>query len=173
MRSLTTEKSMNCANCGAPMRLVQDKGYFVCDYCTSIYFPVKSEDGVRDLGEPSTTKCPLCRVQLVSARLDDIPVLQCPRCKGLLIHQSAFAFAVEILRAKSTRPPIRQPAMNPKDLQRPLNCPICGEIMDTHPYGGPGNIAIDNCYRCKVIWLDYGEMGRIIRAPGEDLGRWR
>jgi Zn-finger nucleic acid-binding protein len=155
------------------MRLVQDKGYFVCDYCTSIYFPQESEDSIRNLGEPGTTNCPVCGILLVSALLDDIPVLQCERCKGVLIPQAAFSFAVEVLRAKSSRPPIRPPAMDPKDLQRPLNCPVCSRKMDTHPYGGPGNIVIDNCYRCKVIWLDYGEMGKVIRAPGEDLGRWR
>jgi Zn-finger nucleic acid-binding protein len=155
------------------MRLVQDKGYFVCDYCTSIYFPQESEDSIRNLGEPGTTNCPVCGILLVSALLDDIPVLQCGRCKGVLIPQAAFSFAVEVLRAKSSRPPIRPPAMDPKDLQRPLNCPVCSRKMDTHPYGGPGNIVIDNCYRCKVIWLDYGEMGKVIRAPGEDLGRWR
>jgi Zn-finger nucleic acid-binding protein len=37
--------------------------------------------------------------------------------------------------------------------------------MDTHPYGGPGNVIIDDCERCEVNWLDYGELQRIVRAP--------
>jgi Zn-finger nucleic acid-binding protein len=36
--------------------------------------------------------------------------------------------------------------------------------MDSYPYGGPGNIVIDNCPRCALLWLNYGELTRIIRA---------
>jgi Zn-finger nucleic acid-binding protein len=37
--------------------------------------------------------------------------------------------------------------------------------MDTHPYGGPGNVIIDTCENCSVNWLDHGELQRIVRAP--------
>jgi Zn-finger nucleic acid-binding protein len=40
--------------------------------------------------------------------------------------------------------------------------------MDTHQYGGAGNVVIDNCYACSVIWLDWGELNRIITVPGEE-----
>jgi hypothetical protein len=33
--------------------------------------------------------------------------------------------------------------------------------MDTHPYGGPGNVIIDNCERCELNWLDYGELAKV------------
>ena len=39
--------------------------------------------------------------------------------------------------------------------------------MDTHPYGGPGNIVIDNCAGCELNWLDYGELQRVGRAAAE------
>jgi Zn-finger nucleic acid-binding protein len=42
--------------------------------------------------------------------------------------------------------------------------------MSTHPYYGPGTIVIDNCDRCKVVWLDYGELARVVNAPGGDRG---
>jgi Zn-finger nucleic acid-binding protein len=42
--------------------------------------------------------------------------------------------------------------------------------MDTHPYGGPGNIVVDNCEKCQIIWLDYGELKKVINAPGRDRG---
>jgi Zn-finger nucleic acid-binding protein len=38
--------------------------------------------------------------------------------------------------------------------------------MDTHYYAGPGNIVIDDCSGCRLNWLDYGELARIIHAPG-------
>jgi hypothetical protein len=40
--------------------------------------------------------------------------------------------------------------------------------MDTHPYYGPGNVVVDNCARCAVIWLDCGELAAIRDAPGRD-----
>jgi Zn-finger nucleic acid-binding protein len=42
--------------------------------------------------------------------------------------------------------------------------------MDTHPYYGPGNVVIDNCGRCGLVWLDFGELDRIISAAGRDRG---
>ncbi|MFC2031008.1 zf-TFIIB domain-containing protein [Chloroflexota bacterium] len=53
-------------------------------------------------------------------------------------------------------------------MARKLPCPRCGIVMDTHPYYGPGNIVIDNCGRCNLIWLDSGELGTITNAPGRD-----
>jgi Zn-finger nucleic acid-binding protein len=43
--------------------------------------------------------------------------------------------------------------------------------MTTHPYYGPGNVVIDNCPACAVIWLDHGELTAIRDAPGRDRGR--
>jgi Zn-finger nucleic acid-binding protein len=37
--------------------------------------------------------------------------------------------------------------------------------MDTHFYGGPGSIVIDNCAECEVNWLDRGELRRVALAP--------
>jgi TFIIB-like protein len=58
---------------------------------------------------------------------------------------------------------VRQPDW--KDLNRKIRCPQCGKTMDTHAYGGPGNVIIDDCERCSLDWLDYGELDKIVRAP--------
>jgi Zn-finger nucleic acid-binding protein len=42
--------------------------------------------------------------------------------------------------------------------------------METHPYYGPGNVIIDSCSRCELIWLDFGELKQIADAPGPDRG---
>lgn len=44
--------------------------------------------------------------------------------------------------------------------------------MSTYPYCGPGNVVIDVCARCTLVWFDHGELGAIIRAPGRDRGQW-
>jgi Zn-finger nucleic acid-binding protein len=40
--------------------------------------------------------------------------------------------------------------------------------MDTHLYGGGGNVILDDCENCGLNWLDYGELDRIVRAPDRE-----
>jgi len=150
------------------LKLIEDKGYFACEFCGSLVFPKESADGVRDLGVPTSVNCPLCGIPLVLAWAGGAQLLHCTRCRGMLIHQTAFAATVRYLRSTASDPPIAPPPMNREDLQRRIACPHCGQVMDTHAYGGPGNIVIDNCPRCHVNWLDYNEFGRIVNAPGRD-----
>jgi hypothetical protein len=44
-------------------------------------------------------------------------------------------------------------------------------MMDVHPYFGPGNVIIDTCGKCDLVWLDFGELKQIEEAPGQDRGR--
>jgi hypothetical protein len=55
---------MNCPNCGTPMCLQDGRECLTCDYCKSVYFPEKNEDGIRVLDEPSDLACPVCAVPL-------------------------------------------------------------------------------------------------------------
>ena len=51
------------------------------------------------------------------------------------------------------------------DADRKLSCPECTQTMVGYPYGGPGNVNLDSCERCSVIWLDNRELWRIVLAP--------
>jgi Zn-finger nucleic acid-binding protein len=42
--------------------------------------------------------------------------------------------------------------------------------MATHAYQGPGNLVIDTCAPCDLIWLGTGELARTVEAPGRDRG---
>ena len=161
---------MNCKNCGAPMTAVPDRDYLFCDYCGSFHFPVPSEQGVRVLGEPGGLDCPMCPTALTSALLEGMRVLYCPNCRGVLAEQPVFLSLVDYQRARASTPPDRPRRLDAEDLQRQTHCPSCGLPMDTHPYYGPGNVVVDNCSRCHIIWLDYGELGIIANAPGPDHG---
>jgi Zn-finger nucleic acid-binding protein len=37
--------------------------------------------------------------------------------------------------------------------------------MMSHIYGGPGNVVVDTCEVCHVVWLDPGELLRMALAP--------
>jgi hypothetical protein len=83
----------------------------------------------------------------------------------LLLSINQFLPLVEFLRAlrRLTESDI-QPRDN-SDADRGFECPKCGRTMTGHPYGGPGNVNIDNCEACSVIWLDHDELQRIVMAP--------
>ena len=152
------------------MRLEDGRDCFRCDYCKSIYFPERNEDGVRVLGEASALSCPVCGVSLVHAALDACRIMYCTQCRGTLIKMGVFLELIQDLRARREGvAPTDAP--DPKDLQRRIICPQCHQPMDTHFYGGPGNVIIDSCDRCELNWLDAGELMRIVLAPGRTYGK--
>jgi Zn-finger nucleic acid-binding protein len=164
---------MNCPNCAAPLVLVPDRDYMFCEHCGTFHFLAESEDGVRVLEEVSDLRCPVCRETLRRAVLDRHPAWYCPRCRGALTAQHSFRQVVEQRRAKNTRAPVAVRPINGAELERRIACPRCGQAMDTHPYYGPGNIVIDNCPHCHVVWLDAGELRQAVNAPGRDRGKPR
>lgn len=159
---------MNCMNCGAPMKLLLNRQHFYCEYCTSLYFPEKNEDGIRILKESSKINCPLCKVSMVYGFIDKTQILSCLNCGGMLVDQEIFLIVIDYLRANSDKPPINPPAVDLSELDRQLVCPNCSRKMSTHLYAGPGNLVVDNCVHCSLIWLDNKEFDRIIRAPGRE-----
>ncbi len=157
---------MNCPSCGAPMHLKPDEDSFKCDYCHSVYFPEKNEDGVRVLGEPSDQPCPVCNIPLVNAAIAKTRIFYCARCRGMLIAMEVFKNLVDELQVLQSGSMIQPPA-DSSDLNRNINCPQCHRRMDTHLYAGPGNVVIDSCEHCLLDWLDRGELMRIVHAPDD------
>ena len=160
---------MDCRNCGAPLKTASAGDYLVCEYCDTIYFPEASRDNVRVLGDASPMDCPVCHEPLVSAEISRLAVLSCARCHGILARQGDFALLVKHLRANPWGPEaLRMKPLERKHLARRIDCPQCHQPLNTHPYYGPGNVVIDNCIACGLVWLDYGELYRIVHAPGRD-----
>ena len=167
---------MNCQSCGAAMELFERRRYYFCNHCGTFHFietPV--EDGVRVLERPQPpTPCPLCAAPLAKSLLDDAyPIQHCERCRGLLIARVSFAHAVGRRRAGQAGPPAEPVPLDRRELKRAITCPSCQTPMDVHPYYGPGNVVIDTCGRCDLVWLDFGELQQITDAPGGDRGRSR
>jgi Zn-finger nucleic acid-binding protein len=145
------------------MRLKADMESFTCDYCQRVVLPEKNDDGVRVLGEPAGQDCPVCSTPLVRAALDKVPIVYCTGCRGMLIPMQALEALADELRTGQGSEAV--PTVPGKDeLQRRINCPQCHHAMDAHYYAGPGNVVIDSCEDCSLIWLDSGELMRIARA---------
>lgn len=165
---------MNCHNCGAPMELFERRRYYFCQHCGSFHFIERTEtDGVQVLAAPDGEKtCPVCTTAL-SRSLVDLKhgVDHCERCGGLLMPRSSFAQVVNQRRAWASGPPAPPVPLDTRELERKLTCPACHNAMAVHPYYGPGNVVIDSCDGCDVIWVDSGELKQIADAPGRDRGR--
>lgn len=171
---------MECEHCGAQMVMLPNHGYLFCEYCGSFYFPkaalkkiAKGEDIDVVITKPGDLQCPACRHRLSEALIDDdYPTWRCKRCKGILTNQEVFWEIVKHRRGTFEGRPDRPQPLNRDELKRKIACPQCGKMMETHPYYGPGQFVIQTCRFCQVIWLDYGEFRKAIRAPGQDLRWW-
>ena len=89
---------MNCPSCGAPMKLKADLQSFKCEYCQSVFFPEKNDDGVRVLEELSGHDCPVCSVPLMHAYLGKSRVIYCTKCNGMQIAMGMLEGLIDALR---------------------------------------------------------------------------
>ena len=163
---------MNCKQCGAPMELFRERDYYHCEHCDSYHFPDPTPDGLRILGEnPDGHECPLCKITLNMIVIDDYyRGYQCSNCKGLMFNRTTFRETIDNRRSKTKAPPEPVNTFNPAELNREIYCPVCEKLMGTYQYLGPGNIVIDTCQEDDLIWLDFGELIKVVNAPGRDRG---
>jgi Zn-finger nucleic acid-binding protein len=154
------------------MELMGARRYFFCRHCGSFHFPEALDDGVRVLERDlAKTTCSVCKRLLASAVVDDrFEARYCEGCRGVLLSRGQFVEIVDSRRAVRSTPPVPAAPIDIRDLQRSIQCPTCSNNMSTHPYYGPGNVVIDTCDRCDVVWLDFGELRQIVDAPGRDRG---
>ena len=115
-------------------------------------------------------KCPNCRIDLVSQDLKGIVLDHCEKCDGLWFDKG------ELDRAKN------EADENLEGFDYPLwietdkmsaakgnrLCPKCHENMAVVNYAGYEDVPVDLCHTCHGVWLDKGELERIV-AHLEDL----
>ena len=156
------------------MDLIESRRYFRCGHCGTFHFPdgAPDVDGIRVVGTAADAfGCAVCKLPMAHAIIDNNhPIQFCARCRGVLLSRTTFAAVISRRRAWATTPPIEPLPLDRSALTRELSCPSCSQRFETYPHYGPGNVVIDNCTRCDVIWLDFGEMRQIVDAPGRDRG---
>ena len=154
------------------MVLYRERDYYHCEHCGGYHFPSPTPDGMRILGEnPEGYQCPLCQMQLKLMVIDDFyKGYHCSNCRGMMFNRTTFRETIETKRSRSKSPPDPINTFNPKELDRVIYCPVCNDQMETYQYLGPGNIVIDTCHQDDLIWLDYGELNKVVNAPGRDRG---
>jgi Zn-finger nucleic acid-binding protein len=156
---------MNCPNCGAGLRTVPNRNHLRCPYCDSVHFPEPIGEGVVLLAEGHPFDCPCCDRPLAGAALDGDTVGYCPECHGLLLSSDHLA---RVLARRRETHAIRHRAVEPIDpteFRRVMRCPRCRRKTETHTYGAGGPAVIDSCSRCRLVWLDAGELTVLQEYP--------
>ena len=161
---------MNCESCSGVMLQVYGQTHHHCESCNSFAFPTEidqSIEAIKPTGKKTGFNCPRCEIALeVGTIVGKMEVCFCENCRGYVVDNSSFGFLANELRGNYTGPDDQPKPIDPNQLDVHQNCPACFSKMDAHPYYGPGSIVLDTCMHCKLAWLDHGELGRIIRAPG-------
>ncbi|MCA9036899.1 MAG: zf-TFIIB domain-containing protein [Planctomycetaceae bacterium] len=170
-------RAINCPQCGGLVQPVAGHEYFTCRFCTSLVFSTDhplAKDRITPTGQMLESRCPCCSVPLATGALDDQPAAFCEECCGVLMSRPQFATALRQRRARRTNLDSElAPPIDTRQYERRIHCPNCRRKMDVHPYYGPGNVVIDSCCDCNLVWLDHGEMSRIERAAGGTESGWR
>jgi Zn-finger nucleic acid-binding protein len=155
------------------MALLETRPCWQCGHCGTLIAPERAAlDGVRVLGgrqDGRARACPVCAQPMLAAVMDDrYRIEMCAQCKGTLMPRETFAETVVGRRREATTAATSPPPANRRELQRRVACPSCEGRMLTDWYYGPGNIVIDSCPACDLVWLDAGELQRVVDAPGGD-----
>ncbi|HRX85839.1 MAG TPA: zf-TFIIB domain-containing protein [Phycisphaerae bacterium] len=169
MTPSATTPVVHCRNCGAPAIPLRAPGAAFCRYCGAYQQPTAvapNREGVIVCETHAKLACPLCAETLHEAVVAERPAAICTGCGGLLCAMEHFALIIRTRRAEYTGLENDPQALNRAELERDVRCPQCAAVMETHPYGGAGNVVIDTCASCGLVWLDPGELTALERAPG-------
>jgi Zn-finger nucleic acid-binding protein len=145
------------------MKSAGNRPHLICRNCRQFHFPEETGDGVTVKGEPTGAVCPVCGVPLKSAEIEGEAVCYCERCRGFLTQLESFTWIVAKRRSLRGATENCADPFDAVEMQRVLTCPNCREHMEAHPYFGGGNVVVDSCAKCQLIWLDAGELAIIER----------
>ena len=166
-------QSANCDDCGSALSSVSGT-HLLCEYCTTLRFVQELQETIDrfiPLGAEAEANCPVCTDEsLRLGSLDGHDVMYCRKCRGFLVACEAMSQVVNSRRAAYQGPDLTPVLLKQVELERNVHCPACYKKMDVHPYHGPGNVVVDSCTDCHLVWLDHGEMARIERSPGRRYG---
>ena len=162
---------MNCDSCSGVMLPVYGQSHHHCHKCNTYNFPAEidqSDVPIITTDKKTEFRCPRCDVNLEVGKMgSQIQVCFCENCRGYVVDNATFGSLAKTLRDNYTDADDKPKPIDPRQLDVVQNCPACFEKMEAHPYYGPGSVVIDSCKNCKLVWLDHGELGRVVRAPGQ------
>ena len=114
--------------------------------------------------------CPRCSEELVSSTTGNIQVEECQGCNGFWIGDE------ELRRLKDDA----DPDLRWMDFElwehpdrfrvsaTPVTCPNCDRQIAAIDYGDTG-VEVDYCTHCRGVWIDSGELDKVVHALTDEL----
>lgn len=93
---------------------------------------------------------------MITTRLRQAEVETCPHCNSLWLDSNELAALV------GSWMDLPRPTPPAAPITRKLNCPRCLCHLQTWAYSELRRTYIDHCPDCQGIWLDRGELERIL-----------
>jgi Zn-finger nucleic acid-binding protein len=126
--------------------------------------------------------CAACHGPMLRFGTQGITLDGCTCCGGLWLDKgelgsllqlppAALALVERQLRSDTPAPGAPGPAALALDRPAALPCPACHRLMHEHPYAVQSGLHIDQCYECRGVWLDAGELEQIRRFADRGEGR--
>jgi hypothetical protein len=107
--------------------------------------------------------CPRCSSELELEKLSDIPVHECPQCRGVWFERGELEKTAD--HAAPDLAWIDFELWKDQELfnvsESALKCPADGQGLAAIQYDATG-VIVDHCVKCGGVWLDAGEFEKII-----------
>lgn len=112
--------------------------------------------------------CPRCRQDMIVVGYHQIELDYCTRCKGTWFDGGEIKLLLQSVKVACPELEINNVINLPEaeSLQRPVKCPVCGQVMKEVAIGQPAT-NIDICPRQDGLWFDGGELHDILRQTAE------
>jgi len=114
-------------------------------------------------------RCPRCSDELVATVCDRGKIHACSTCAGC-------AVTVEMLRRLAPKDRVNRAWRQAREHhdRSALTCPECGAAMRmVHLAIGTGDLALDACAVCHVVWFDQSELATFAPASGKPTAEER
>jgi hypothetical protein len=108
-------------------------------------------------------KCPVCKKEdLVALETDGVEVDWCGACKGIWLDRGELELLQGDVQGAAEFIKSLKPAQTPVEKSR--RCPICNIRMVKVESAWDSMIVLDRCPRQDGLWLDRGELGKILQV---------
>jgi Zn-finger nucleic acid-binding protein len=159
---------MDCTNCGAPLPAKSN----LCTYCKTL-----NDVDLRALphdvskGPESDRDCPRCRGKMRTIDLRSegkFLIERCEDCLGIFFDPCELEELIDVSVSRVHEVDFeRLHTMLEEEAapETPVNyvpCPVCSALMNRRNYGTRSGVIVDTC-KAHGIWLDGGELGRLLK----------
>ena len=123
-------------------------------------------------------KCPICKIRLNRQRYEDIVIHACDRCSGTLVKFDRLK-VIESRRDKTRDDLMEELVDAGLDNADKIRCTRCLSTMEKKTRKiGSSQFSIDRCNKCRLFWLDSGELAKLqviyeFSPRGEEMFRFQ